>query len=422
MRTDVKIGIAVGLFLAIVASVYFFAVSGEDDPEPVVETPGPGPEEPIRVTVVNPEDTGLASTVPPVPVPETEAPTDGVTEDPPPPTVPPVTRSPIVIPLIGEEPPDDTPPRDNDRASVTSEIDDLLAAAARARTPATETLDDADRTVVVDTVITPVTSGAPAALRADPIESDAGDLTVPGAENFYSNVQRIYIVQHGDNGFWTVSARMYGHGKYFGVIAEANPNVDSSSLRPNQRLIVPPLPQKYRRKPVVPEPIGGFIGGQRTYVVRKGDAGFWGVSVKVYGHGKYYQQIAKANPGVNSETLSPGQRLVIPPKPADPSVRVTDGTGVTMPDLPGYKVYVVLRGDAGFWDVAVKMYGNGRHFGLVARANPGVDSRRLQPGQKLRIPPLGEVRRLTSAATAPYIEEGTGGITPVSADPRPIFE
>jgi LysM repeat protein len=216
---------------------------------------------------------------------------------------------------------------------------------------------------------------------------------------------------------------MYGDGKYHGVIAEANPRVDSNSLRPFQRLVVPPLPQKHRRKPVEPEPVGGFIGGGRTYVVQKGDAGFWGVSVKVYGHGKYYKVIAKANPGVNSESLSPGQRLIVPPKPADPSRRVVNDTRGVTPDVPaGYKVYTVRRGDAGFWDVAVKMYGNGRHFGLVARANPGVDSRRLQPGQKLRIPPLGEVRRLTSAATAPIIDEGPGEITPAGADPRPIFE
>ncbi|GAF99472.1 unnamed protein product, partial [marine sediment metagenome] len=278
--------------------------------------------------------------------------------------------------------------------SLVSDVDNALAVVRSAPTLPAETLDSSDRTVDVETIITPITPVRPRALRADPIDIDIMDSTEPGAENFYSNVQRIYIVQHGDNGFWTVSARMYGHGRYFDVIADANPNVDSNSLRPYQRLIVPPLPQKHRRKPVEPAPVGGFIGAERTYVVQKGDAGFWGVAVKVYGHGKYYKQIAKANPGVNSETLRPGQRLLIPPKPADPSERVVGGTGITTEDLPiGYKFYVVRRGDAGFWDVAVKMYGNGRHFGLVARANPGVDSRRLQPGQKLRIPPLGEVRR-----------------------------
>lgn len=247
--------------------------------------------------------------------------------------------------------------------------------------------------------------------------------TAPGAENFYSDVERTYVVQHGDNGFWTVSARMYGDGKYFGVIADANPDVDSNSLRPGQKLFVPPLPEKYRRKAVGPTPRADFLRGERVYVVKKGDAGFWGVSVKVFGHGKYYKEIAKANPGVDSENLKIGQELLIPPKPIASGRRDTVDAGIGVADLPdGYRIYVVRRGDAGFWDVAIKMYGNGKHFGLVARANPGVDSRRLQPGQKLRVPPLTEASRLTSAATAPFIEERSDEISPLETDGRPIFD
>ena len=207
------------------------------------------------------------------------------------------------------------------------------------------------------------------------------------------------------------------------MITEANPDVDSNSLRPGQKLLVPPLPEKYRRKAVEPTPRADFLRGQRVYVVRKGDAGFWGVSVKVFGHGKYYKEIAKANPGVDSENLKLGQKLLIPPKPIASDRPDTGDAGIGVAPLPdGYKIYVVRRGDAGFWDVAVKMYGNGKHFGLVARANPAVDSRRLQPGQKLRVPPLTEARRLTSAATAPIIEERSDEISPPDTDRRPVFD
>lgn len=48
------------------------------------------------------------------------------------------------------------------------------------------------------------------------------------------------------------------------------------------------------------------------YVVQEGDAGLWGISQKVYGDGKYWYVIAKANPDLNPMRLEPGQRLATP--------------------------------------------------------------------------------------------------------------
>ena len=56
-------------------------------------------------------------------------------------------------------------------------------------------------------------------------------------------------------------------------------------------------------------------GDMRTYVVKAGDAGLWGISKTVYGKGAYWMFIARANPGVNPARLRPGNILVIPPKP-----------------------------------------------------------------------------------------------------------
>ena len=389
MRTDFKIGIAVGLFVLIVGAVYFGVHDLGKSKEVTDTTEAPAPVEPPRVRTERPADTESISvdSAAPERIPEGEIST---------------TRLPVPI----------VEPR------FEGELTGDLTRTEGQRSSAGADADDADATDDRDRIITPST---PWALRPD--ATDITSLPSARTEQFYSDVQRTYIVRHGDNGFWTVAARMYGDGKYFGVIAEANPNVDSAALRPGRRLIVPPLPQKYRLKAVESAPTPDTIRGERIYVVRKGDAGFWGVSVKVYGHGKYYKEIAKANAGVDSENLKAGQKLLIPPKPRQPAAPGALATGLGSADLPsGYRIYVVRRGDAGFWDVAVKMYGNGRHFGLVAGANPGVDSRRLQPGQKLRVPPLSQAGRLTSAATAPVIEEHPGEIWPVSADRRPVFD
>ena len=71
-------------------------------------------------------------------------------------------------------------------------------------------------------------------------------------------------------------------------------------------------------------------GDMRTYVVKAGDAGLWGISKTVYGKGAYWMFIARANPGVNPARLRPGNILVIPPKPA-PATRPRDNGAATAP-------------------------------------------------------------------------------------------
>ena len=54
----------------------------------------------------------------------------------------------------------------------------------------------------------------------------------------------------------------------------------------------------------------GSAGG--VYVVQKDDLGFWTIAEKVYGDGNHWRLIADANPGVDVEKLSAGDRLKIP--------------------------------------------------------------------------------------------------------------
>ena len=61
--------------------------------------------------------------------------------------------------------------------------------------------------------------------------------------------------------------------------------------------------------------------------------------------------------------------------------------GYTM-NARGGGVYVVQEGDTGYWSIAEKVYGQGEHWALIAKANPGVDVEKLRAGQKLVIPPL----------------------------------
>ena len=151
-------------------------------------------------------------------------------------------------------------------------------------------------------------------------------------------------------------------------------------------------------------------GPHRTYVVQKGDAGFWAIAQKVYGDGREWTLIAKANPGADSNALKPGQKLRIPPKPvARPAAAggVSPAHGELLVSPGGERHYVVKKGDAGFWGIAQTLYGNGKYWTLIAKANPDVNSSGLKPGDKLLIP-AKPAAVSTPVASAPAILPGPG--------------
>ena len=407
MRTDVKIGIAVGLLLAIVVIIYFAVTGFESDTDPQkadATAPKTGPQIAIKDRS---EVTGTpepADTTPPRPDPSLEIDLG------------------IEIPPVADRPTDDsTDPRRPPYETAGTEKTDTVG-------PGTEATTDIKIDEVTDVVIprlgTGTTDTLPPALLPDPL-GPGRTTPVAGVQNYYTRSTRIYTVRDGDNGFWSVSKYMYGDGKYMDVIAGANPDADPESLRAGQKLTVPPLPEKYLPKAKLPARTPDLALGERIYVVKKGDAGFWGVSVSVYGHGKHWKTIAKANPGVDSDSLRPGQKLVIPPKPTSAKTEAVTTAKSTLP--AGWRTYVVVSGDAGFWDVAVKMYGNGRLHPAIARVNPGVQSRKMQVGQRLRIPPLAEARRLAGIRSEPIEEPAPlrvprspdSSVPPVGTEPRP---
>jgi len=214
-----------------------------------------------------------------------------------------------------------------------------------------------------------------------------------------------YTVKESDEGFWSVAKNVYGDGKHWALIAQANPQADSDTLRAGQRLKIPPLPAPSdgtatggaASRSERPGQLVTGADGKQYYVVQKGDAGFWAVSVRAYGSGKHWQLIARANPSVSSGSLKEGQKLLVPRRAAGAAATAATPTRTLK---PGETWYTVVDGDAGFWDVAKKSYGAGKHWEVIARANPNVNSGRLRKGQKILVPPLppSSARRRTPPA------------------------
>ncbi|MFP4054333.1 MAG: LysM peptidoglycan-binding domain-containing protein, partial [Phycisphaerae bacterium] len=65
--------------------------------------------------------------------------------------------------------------------------------------------------------------------------------------------------KEGDRGFWDAAVAAYGNGSQWKTIAEANPEVNSRSIRAGMKLKVPPkpsagssLPRVAPRRPAAP--------------------------------------------------------------------------------------------------------------------------------------------------------------------------
>jgi len=275
MRTDVKIGVAVGLLVALGAMVYFVLSEPAEPPQGT----GPGlanepPQE--RQVAVQPEPTEIQSVI------RSDKEIDEG----------------LLIPRLGGSEAGTEAP-----ARPTPVVPEPEVMSSAPKPPA----EEGETPMPVRVKPAPPEPTAPAKPPTIAVPSSVKP-TAPTR-------QRIYVVQEGDRGFWGIAKKQYGDGKYWPLIAQANPNADSNALRVGQRLIIPPKPD------LGPRPLGtgrrqpaGGAGTSGTYVVVEGDKGFWDVAKKMYGDGKYWRLIADANPGVDSGALQPGQRLIIPPR------------------------------------------------------------------------------------------------------------
>jgi nucleoid-associated protein YgaU len=378
------------------------------------ETPPAQKPEPVVATKIHEEPAPKIADVPPAPAKIID--TSPVTDAPPAPKITdtPPAPEPVVAPTIREE----TPKIADVPLSLAAAPSPVLAApASEVVTPTIRETPPAPK--AVEPPVTPVIEDAPP-LLPKPVVPVAPVAPVAGAPGAYE-------VQKGDSGFWAIAEKVYGDGRLWPLIAKANPSVDSNALKPGVKLTIPPKPGAAPARgagasAAAAPPPAGEAG---TYVVQKGDAGFWGIAQKLYGSGKYWTVIAAANPKVSSSTLKAGDKLVAPPKSALPTtapagvgtaggiVDVGSGTGgqiaaptskpapMDVTPAPGQKVYTVQKGDAGFWGIAQKVYGDGKYWPLIAKANPTVMSGSLRQGQQMVYPELTESMRSDFAPRGP---------------------
>lgn len=278
MRTEVKIGIAVGLFLAVVVTGYIIYANSNNKnpqagktPDVAIKTDNSGGGLKFSDTPSVPPLDRTATVTPAHPTPTTVASIDRLAH-----------FTPTSGPALGF-PPVATAPSVLDGPRVTFG-------------------GSTDTTGVSSTGLTPAAGAA-----------------------------STYIVKEGDS-MWKIAQEKYGDGSKHKLISDANPTV--KDLRPGQKLIIPPAPSAIAHATDTPTtgPTGGQVSGGapansgETYIVQAGDTGLWAIAKKKYGDGSKYDLIKKANPGVRTDVLRPGQKLIIPALKDSPS-----RTGTTQP-------------------------------------------------------------------------------------------
>ena len=156
-----------------------------------------------------------------------------------------------------------------------------------------------------------------------------------------------YTVVEGDS-LWSIAERFLGSGTRYTEIKAAN-GLSSDTIYPGQVLIIP----------------SSSSSPSRTYTVVSGDS-LWSIAERFLGSGARYTEIKAAN-GLSSDTIYPGQVLIIPSSSSSPTT-----------------TYTVVEGDS-LWSIAERFLGSGTRYTEIKNAN-GLTSDTVYPGQVLIIP------------------------------------
>ncbi|MCY2927663.1 MAG: LysM peptidoglycan-binding domain-containing protein [Planctomycetota bacterium] len=449
MRSDVRIGIAIGLVIILGVVVYFIFSNRPDKPSEQVAKTQPAPPQPWKIEIAKGP---LGRQVTPAPgdkpregtidglvagtVDKTKAPV-GVTPMPPVAPVGPIKIEPAPVGPgkagdIWAVKPDVKPAPTADPVEAKMRKDFESDGAVSMRGGAPEPADNRDAGAAAvgnierllasagSDVIKPEAAVKREPWRLEPAKVEPPKVEPPkiappktGPDDTIGNIMRDeaakvpdnaseavrkgeYIVKPGDKGgSWSVAKNAYGDSKLAWFVEKSNNGIDWKKLKPGDKVKTPPPPAK-ALPAVAPVSNGLGLGGPAVadaskYTVKADDNGEK-ISKAVYGESKYWSLISKANGDLDARKLKVGAVLTIPPKPA-PAASTGTGptgpaglTGVTPPTSGDTSKYTVKEGDNGE-KISKSVYGSTKYWSLIEDANKGLNARRLKVGQVLTIPP-----------------------------------
>jgi nucleoid-associated protein YgaU len=178
----------------------------------------------------------------------------------------------------------------------------------------------------------------------------------------------------------------------------------------------PPVVQSGVTPAAGPEAAGRSAAesGFTTYRIQKGDT-LAAIAQRIMGDRNKWKQIVDANPGLDARRLKIDMEIRVPsgtavasvpgaPKPSNsfaptnpddgptgpardvPPPPVDTGSGKTPPPAASAGREVEVRSGDTLYEIARRELGDPNLYIKIMKANPGLDPKRLHPGQKVRLP------------------------------------
>lgn len=322
MRKDVRMGFAVGgvLLAVLVVAILFFhhnknagqAVAFDSGGKPAI---APGGDQPSADSTSAATDSAQSTTATPTPAPaaapaanvpadsktpadETNAPKGGNQWD-------------ALFASTAEDP---------IRARLTSEtLDKQKNKSRKHRTDAATAMDSSiqhDASAIPAVANTPLnTNSTPVSQTIAPAHSVSASRLAASSSKDSS---RTHVVATGET-FVSIARAVYGDGRYYQSLIDANPNVDPDKLKPGMTIQLPPDSQVKESRGKSSSKSSGSAAASdgKTYTVQNGDS-LYKIAKKLYGNGQKSDDLYEANKqliGPDSTRLKVGMVLKLPEAP-----------------------------------------------------------------------------------------------------------
>lgn len=203
----------------------------------------------------------------------------------------------------------------------------------------------------------------------------------PTKEAQKTETSSTYTIKTGDT-LWSISESTYKDGYKWSELAKENKLSNPDLIYAGNKLTLPKLTSDTKI---------AQSASTSTYIVQKGDS-LWDISVKKYGDGYRWPEIAKVNNLQNPNLIHSGNKLTLPalskqqlaqtgvssiiPKAHAEEIKNNSITG---------KTYKVVEND-NLWDISVRAYGDGFRYKEVATANKIQNPGLIYPNNVLNIP------------------------------------
>lgn len=161
-------------------------------------------------------------------------------------------------------------------------------------------------------------------------------------------------------------------------------------------IIVGSLVIKYlnNNKGSIPEELlkgtNSIESSQKIHKVAKGE-NLWQISVKYYGDGFKWVDVATENRLMNASEIEVGQELIIPnletaiKDDEAISTEEKEQTNLNISESITATTYETVKGDS-LWKISVRAYGDGYKWTLIAKENKLSNPNKIHPGNILVLP------------------------------------